>query len=514
MPAPERSRTSRREFIRRASFGGAGVVAAGSLSASAGTATAWDGRATVLKHGTVIDATGRAPRRDATVVLNGDLIVYVGEHRRDVVPRGARIIDLHGKYVIPGLWDMHTHYGYSESEFIPLHIANGVTGIREMWGYAAIRATHRKIESGELLGPRMVIASNLIDGPFSVWAGVASPSATVVDNESGARDAVRQAKAVGADFVKVYSYLSRESMAAITDEARRLGLPVAGHLPWRLPAGETGELGLRCFEHLFGMPIATSSRETELLRELSETPIDPVAPNGFFNLARELDRQGALTHDPAKAARLYARLRQSQVWQSPTLTILRVLSSPAETLLNDPRLKYIHPAIRSDWTERIKARSPSSPEEIARQREFFRFRLRMVGDMYRAGIGIIGGTDCLNPFALPGFGAHDELSLLVEAGLTPLQALQAMTRDAARYLGLERRMGTVTPGKVADLVVLDADPLADIRNSQRVHAVVTRGRLIDQAKREQILADVEAYVNRGGGGAASMSGTAGCGCQG
>jgi cytosine/adenosine deaminase-related metal-dependent hydrolase len=467
---------------------------------------------TVLAHATVIDATGAPPRRNATVVLAGDRIVYVGDRRHASVPAGARVIDLDGKYVIPGLWDLHTHYGFSEDIFIPLYIANGVTGIREMWGYAEIHATRRRIESGQLLGPRMIVASSIIDGPNSVWAGP-YPSSTVVDTDAEARAAVRQAKAEGADFLKVYSYLSRECLAAIADEGRRLGLPVAGHLPWRLPAVESNAAGLRCFEHLYGMPIATSSREQEILQELADTPIDPANPRGFYNLARELDRQASDTFDPAKAARLYARLRRNGAWQSPTLTVLRVFASPADTYVNDPRLKYIPPDLRAYWAEYMKAVAPSTPEQIAQQAAFLRFRLRMVGAMHRSGVGVIGGTDCANPYAFPGFGAHDELSLLVEAGLTPLQALQAMTRDAARYLGLERTTGTVTAGRTADLVVLDADPLANIENSQQIHAVVTRGRLIDHAERQQLLADVEAAAN-GGGGTGDPLYRLGCGCSG
>lgn len=516
MSESERRENSRREFLRWLSVSGAGVVAAGGVLPAAFASAAQADPATditVLKHATVIDGTDRPARRDVTIVLVGDHIAYVGEPHAAAVPHGARVVDARGKFVIPGLWDMHTHFALSEDIFIPLYIANGVTGIREMWGYPEIHATHQKIESGQLLGPRMVIASNIIDGPNSVWGG-GIPAATEVSTEAEARQAVRQAKADGADFVKVYSYLNAESIAAITDEGRRLGLPVAGHLPWRLPGGATSDAGVRCFEHLYGMPIATSTQEDTILRQLADTPIDPDAPRDFYNLARELDRQASLTHDPGKAARFYARLARNGTWQSPTLTVLRVIASPADTYLNDPRLKYIPADLEAFWAEHIKNFAPSTPEQIVQHREFLRFRLRMVGELYRVGVGIIGGTDCANPYTFPGFGAHDELSLLVESGLTPLQALQTMTRDAARFLGVERTMGTVTAGKVADLVILDADPLADIRNSQQVHAVVARGRLVTKAEREKMLADVEAAANQPPSPAmAARLRTRTCGCH-
>lgn len=457
----------------------------------------------MIKHATVVDGTDGPPQCDVSVVLVGDRIVYVGVHA--VVPDGAKVVDARGKFVIPGLWDMHTHYAYSEDIFIPLHIANGVTGIREMWGYPEVFAVHRKIESGQLLGPRMEIAGSLTDGPNSVWA----PMATVVSNEAEARAAAQQAKIDGGHFIKAYSYLAADTLTALIDEGRKIGLPTAGHLPWRLPAGPTSDAGMRCFEHLYGMPISTSYRQDDILRKLTETQIDPANPRAFYNTARELDRQATLTHDRAKAARLYEKFARNGTWQSPTLTVLRVMSSPADTFTGDPRLKYIPADLKAYWADVIKVWAPKTPEQIAQQRDFLEFRQHMVATMDRAGVGIIGGTDCGNPYTLPGFGAHDELSLLVDSGLTPKRALQTMTRDVARFLGKEHAMGTVTAGKVADLVVLDADPLRDIRNSTKVHAVVARGRLITKEQRQKILADVEAAANK----PAPKLATPACGCH-
>ncbi|WP_158881828.1 amidohydrolase family protein [Amycolatopsis anabasis] len=483
-------RTSRRDFLRWLSISGAGLAAAGVLPGAFAHAAEPD--VTVITHATLIDGTGARPLRDATVVLIGDRIVWAGAHHAARVPEGARIVDARGKYVIPGLWDMHTHGTVYEDIFVPLYLVNGVTGVREMWGYPEVQAVRERIDRGELLGPRIVMASSIIDGPITLLG----PPVVKVGTEAEAREAVRAAKAAKADFVKVYSYLGANEVRAIADETRRQGMPFAGHVAYRLSTAEASDLGQRSFEHFFDVPISLSAREAEFRRILAGTPYDPANPRAFFNLSRELDRQATFSFSPAKVEAFVARQNRNSSWQSPTLAVNRVMSSPADTYAHDPRLRYMPAWIHDFWREGVKGVAPVTPEQIAQQREFLAARLRMLGALHHAGIGVIGGTDCLNPYVFPGFSSHDELELLVEAGLSPLQAIQTMTRDAARYLGFERTMGTVTAGKVADLVLLDANPLADIRNTQKIHAVVTKGRLITAEQRLRMLADVEAAANK------------------
>lgn len=479
---------SRREFLRWLSMTGVGVAASMALPA---TAAATNPDVTVLRNGTVIDGTGAPPRPNATIVLVGDRIVWAGGQRDVPVPADARVVDIRGKFVVPGLWDTHSHGSDIVDIFPPLFVANGVTGVREMWGYAENRAIRDQIEAGELLGPRMIMASSIIDGPVSLLG----PPVTKVGTEAEARAAVRTAKAERSDFMKTYSYLGTAEHAAIIDEARQVGLPVAGHWAYRTSYVGAAEAGHRSFEHLFGLSFATSSRESEYLATLAATPFDPANPRTFFNLARDLERQSALTFSPAKARRVFERLAAAGSWQSPTLKVLQVMSSPADRFANDPRLKYVPAWIKQFWADRLGLFAPKTPEQIAQYRVFFASQQRLVGAAAHAGVGVIGGTDALNPYCIPGFGTHDDLVLLVESGLSPMRALQTVTRDAARFLGLAHTVGTVTAGKAADLLVLDANPLADIRNTQRIHAVVVRGRLIERAEREQILADVEEAAN-------------------
>ncbi|RSM78444.1 amidohydrolase [Amycolatopsis sp. WAC 01375] len=481
--------SSRREFLRWLAAGGTGVALAGLLP---GTAAADTRELVVIDRVTLIDGTGSAPRRDVSVVLVGDRIAWVGASGQVPETGGARVIDGRGKYLIPGLWDMHTHGADLEEIVPPLHLVHGVTGAREMWGYAENRATRDKIERGELLGPRFVLASGIVDGPVTLLG----PPVLQVTTAAEARAAVRAEKAAGAEFVKTYSYLGPDAVRAIADEARHQGLRFSGHWPYKLSHLEASDLGQHSFEHFFGVSVHCSSRRDEILARLKTTPYDPAAPRAFFNLARQLEFDSVTTYDPGVARAYFGGLRCNGTWHSPTLTINRVVTQPAETHQHDPRLKYIPADLRESWVKGIELFAPKTPSEIALQERYYQETLRLVGVAHEAGVGLIGGTDCLNPYTFPGSGLHEELAFLVEAGLSPLRALKTVTGDAAKFLGRERTSGTVAAGKEADLVLLDANPAADIRNVAKIDTVIARGRVLGKAERGRMLAAVEAAANR------------------
>jgi hypothetical protein len=270
---------------------------------------------TILTHATVIDATGAPAQPDATIVLVGDRIVAVGAHGSIPEMAGVRVVDLRGKYVLPGLWDSHTHLFDWEALFPPLMLANGVTGTRVMWGFPEMHAVRDRINAGITLGPpRVVIASSLIDGPYSYWA----PDSTEVRTEEEAREAVRQAIRDDADFVKVYSYLARDNFTAIADEARSLGISFAGHIPERVPAALASDLGQRSFEHRYGLIIATSAYEDEIRRDIDALPTDPAG--AWVIQVRTWERLAADSYSPTRAAALFERLVRNGTLLSPTLT--------------------------------------------------------------------------------------------------------------------------------------------------------------------------------------------------
>ncbi|WP_394620375.1 amidohydrolase family protein [Lentzea sp. JNUCC 0626] len=440
----------------------------------------------MLRGATLIDGTGRAPVPDSTVVLAGDRILAAGRLRE--IPRGVTVIDVTGKFVIPGLWDLHTHATYFETTLAPLHVVHGVTGIREMWGMPETHDTRRRIESGEVLGPRMIIASAIVDGPGAIW-----PGADIVSTPEQARAAVRRAKDGGADFVKVYSFLSPECYTAIADEARRLRIPFAGHIPARVPVQNA--LAQHTHEHLYNLFTSTSDNADALYGQLNALPDDPADPNWWGRQSGRMERAALATHSERKARTLFAAMAKRGTWQSPTLFVERNMSRSPETIVNDPkaleRLRYIPVDVRAQWQQIMSGRPPRTPEEVAELERFGDARMRLLKQMHDAGVGVVTGTDAGFAYVFPGFSLHDELALLVQAGLTEAEVLKAATIDAARCVGREHESGTVTPGKQADLVVLDANPLRDITNVSRVHAVVSRGRYLGPRDRTRLLKDIE-----------------------
>ncbi|MGM1064887.1 amidohydrolase family protein [Saccharothrix sp. Mg75] len=480
---------TRREFLAwlaGGTFGAVGAVA-GAVPAAAGTGI------TVLTGATLIDGTGSPPAPDTVLVLAGEEVIAVGRH--PARPRGVRVVDLGGRFVIPGLWDVHTHGAWLVDTFLPLHVANGVTGIRDMGGPGARFAIRDAVDRGELLGPRMVLASHLVDGPLSPWAGLGD-GVVEVRTEAEARAAVVGAVRQRADFVKVYSHLFPGPYAAAAAEAARLGIAFAGHVPMQVSAQDAVRRGQHTVEHLYTMALSTSSRRHELLDRMRTAFAGAEDAGLWARTSAELEHEALATHDPAVAASLYRSMRRAGTWQCPTLGVERTFLEAAETLA-DPRLRdllerYVHPSTRAQWSAQVTAVRDRPPAETARARAVFGAKVRMVGELDRAGVGVVAGTDSWIPFRFPGFSLHDELAQLVAAGLSPMRALQSATRDAARCLGRQDRSGTVAPGKPADLVVLDADPLADIGNVRRVHSVVHRGRYITPAERTRLLADAEA----------------------
>jgi imidazolonepropionase-like amidohydrolase len=396
-----------------------------------------------LVHVTVIDVAGATLRRDVTVVVAEGRIKAVGRSGRVRVPKGARVIDGRGKFLIPGLWDMHAHLGdeeFDRSAHLPLFAANGVTGIRLMSGAPEYHQWRREVEAGNLFGPRMVIASGDIDESKTT--------------EADARRAVISARREGADFFKVRDNLPRASYFALMREAGRLGLPVAGHVPASVTAREVSDAGQRSVEHLTGMDEAKS--------------------------------------DGRRAAALLAVFRKNRTWQCPTIIMRHNYAALDDRrLADDPRLKYVKPSWRARWLKMTNEAGNWPAGEGPKRRETVRREKELVGRMQKAGVALLAGTDDANPYSMPGFSLHDELAMLVEAGLTPAEALRAATLNPATFLNRLDSLGTVAPGKLADLVLLDANPLEDIRNTAKVNAVVLRGRLFDRTELDRVLAVIE-----------------------
>lgn len=434
-----------------------------------------------LTHVTVVDVESGELRKDQTVLIRGGRIAWTGPAAEARVPAGARVMDATGKYAIPGLWDMHVHTSREgrAAHFWPQFLAYGVTGVREMGSYLDSlqhwRARARHPGSG---APRIVFSSPMLDGDPPAWRhgyGVADSAA--------ARTAVDSMAALGFDFLKVYSRLPRDAYFAIARRARERGIPFAGHIPRSITPLEASDAGQRSLEHLDERMYMACVRGGQPRLDALIDARSSGASRDSVNAALGRVIEAALAGADAETCRpVLERLRANGTWITPTLTVSRGLQ-PTPEMMADARLRYVPAGLAQRW-----ASSADSGEEADIERRVNERMARMVGLMQAAGVGILAGTDASDEaYVFAGSGLHDELALLVDAGLTPLQALQAGTLNPARYLGAADSMGTVAAGRVADLLLLDADPLRDIRNTMRIFAVVHAGRLIDAAERERLL---------------------------
>ena len=423
-----------------------------------------------ITHVNVIDCKSDGVKADENVLVIDGRIQAIAKHLKS----SAQVVDGRGKYLIPGLWDMHVH-GTSVPGFLNIYLANGVTGIRDMFDPSGATFKLRdQIKSGKLLGPHIIAAGKIVDGPKPIWPG----SVAVATPEDG-RKAVETILKEGSDFVKVYSLLSKESYLAIADECHKRNVVFGGHVPEGVSAEEASNAGQKSFEHLYSI--------------LPGCAAHPETTDGYrmIGVPREQQRKALramLDYDPVRAGKLFAALKRNGSWQCPTLTVLNSVNHP---LAKRPETERYMPYLPS-WMKMIRgtfaARAKDwTQEDIDLHDQAFQKDLEVVSAMYRAGVPIIAGTDVMNPYCFPGFSLHDELGWLVKAGLPTIGALRCSTLNAARYLGIEKDYGTVQKGKVADLVLLDANPLADIQNTRRISAVIVGGKLLDRAALDKMM---------------------------
>ncbi len=446
----------------------------------------------VITHVTVIDATEARPKPDQTVVIVAGHIREIGKSSAVRVPRGAQVLDATGKFLIPGLWDMHVHLAgvsanpaWSKEVVLPLYVANGVTGVRDMGSdLKMVQQWRKEITDGLLAGPRIVTP-----GPMLTTRKSAQPEMSAVQTESEARETVHSLKSRGADFIKVI-YLSRDSYFALADESKKEGIPFAGHVPESVTAAEASDAGQKSIEHLSGILLACSGREAEIRKARAE------ARSRSDRSALERSAEEIIdTFDAKKASLLFARFVKNGTWQVPTLVWTRANESLQNISADDDRLKYVPASLKEEWKPE-KMREGATPAYFRLTQRMFARQLEIVGAMNRAGVRILAGSDSLDPYVFPGSSLHEELALLVKAGLTPIEALQSATRNAASYLGMLDTSGTIERGKIADLVLLDQNPLADISNTQKINSVVLGGRLIDKQELNRMLTNVETAANK------------------
>jgi imidazolonepropionase-like amidohydrolase len=444
--------------------------------------------AIVVQHVNVVDVRAGKVLADQTVVIEQGRIARMAAGMAAKMPAGTAIVDGSGKYLIPGLWDMHVHAAWPglDQMFAPMFVANGVTGVRDMYGSLfVIRAWKAKYYAGEAW-PRMIGAGHILDGPKPFW-----PGSVVAANADDARKAVDSLHESGADFIKVYTKLPRDAYFAALEEAKKVGTYCAGHVPDAVSVAEASDAGQRSIEHLTGVSVECSKEADALRAQRAAAAADTTG--ALLKTYLQQTERVLATQDPARASALFAKLVKNQTWMVPTFTVLRSMSRlNDEKFTADPRLRYMPEDMVTQWDWKNDFRfKDRKPEDWEAGKKLFALSMANVGKMNKAGVPIMAGTDFLNPYTFPGFSLHDELALLVEAGLSPAEALRAATLNPAIFMNATDSLGVVEAGKRADLVLLDANPLEDIHNTTKVRAVVLNGRLYDRAALDALMAEAE-----------------------
>lgn len=411
------------------------------------------------------------PMTVPNTVINNATVVIVDNRISSIngtIPKGAKIMDGKGKWLMPGLIDMHVHvpadagpFGpkaptqgatvfFDLQDYMTLYNANGVTTLLELNAKAENFGQRNEIGKGKVIGPRMALAA-LLDGGEGQGRRVNTP-------EDG-RQAVRSAKAEGYEFIKVYSGLNVETFKAIIDEANKQGLKTIGHIP----------------DAFQGM-----------LQEAFVPHFDMVAH------AEELSKQTE-DYSAQEAQRMAQMMKKNGTWLTPTLTTMEWIlrqSRSLDEIKASPTFPYVHPLLQSKWLTANKYNKNSSPENIAYFEKLVQFHRLLVKACQTAGVPMVAGTDAGTSGVVAGFALHDELELLVQAGLTPEEALISATRLPAAWLGIDGKIGTVEENKLADLVLLDENPLTDIKNTRKIAAVCVNGKWLDKSKLRRQLADL------------------------
>ena len=407
----------------------------------------------VITRVNIVDVKTGKILKNKTLTIDNNRISAIYDN--EIVSSDSTIvIDGKGKYLIPGLWDMHAHYKWSHVDLDPLLIANGITGVREMWGNmpAFVEIPKRSQQEG-LLSPDVYLSGDLLDGnPPCFPAG-----SLVVTTPDEAVAAVKKQIDQHVDFIKVYSMLSEESFMAIANEAKKRNITFAGHIPNRVSIYKAIEAGMSSSEHLYRFLNACSSVDTSneaLISTFSEKRFDSIC----------------------------SVLAKSSMWLCPTLTVNRAMGYLNDsTFINDNRMAYLPGYIIDIWNQKMNPYTKSQIDNFANStRARYLFELSLIGKMNEKGVKFIAGTDFPNPYVFPGFSLHDELSLMVKGGMPTLDALRSATINPAIFMNKKVDFGSVEVGKLASLVLLNKNPLENIENTKTIESVIARGKVYNR----------------------------------
>ncbi len=422
----------------------------------------------VIDHVSVVDVRAGRLLEDQRVVIEGERIARV-EPVNEAMPAGAvRIIDGRGKYLLPGLFDSHVHYISTET-FGPMLIAHGVTFVRDLGAQTeTILALRDRLNRGEVDGPEMIATGAVVDGNPPTW-----PFSEVCKTADDAREAVRKLAEAGVDQIKVYSNLPLDAYKAAVDEARKKGLAAVGHVPFAVTLDDAIEAGQATIEHLEGFD--------DLIARAAGVEVSlPRSYRSAFARWRLYSKA-----DKAKLRETYNRMRIAGVAICPTLVVMQGIGKTGDTDADDPWLEYVPSSLQGMWKRGMyKRMSPGAKRTVPLMQQ-------VVLELHKAGVKLLCGTDLANPNVIPGYSLHDEMRLFQEAGVPAADVLRSATIIPAEVFGVANRLGTVEQGKTASLVLVDANPLADVRNARKIDAVFVRGQHFDRKALAELLEEAK-----------------------
>ena len=457
---------------------------------------------------TIIDPENRQVLPDHSVWIDKGQIIAINPTSKSGTYKAKQRIDGTGQYLIPGLIDMHVHLAHPKwsSATLKLLIANGVTGVREMTGdcweprgdfFACIddyRALQTAINDGSTLGPRLLaISSAIIRGPSEreePHVPGEAPAYFTPSDAPQARQLAHYLATRNVDFAKVYNLLSKEVYTAFIQEASQLGLPVVGHVPMALSVSEAAALGHQTIEHARVIAYDCSDHGPvlrEIINDLFAGNNDRLYPSTTTLLKRSVT-----TFNPERCNQVLKTLAEHEVWYVPTHKTREFDARASEELYrNDPRIDYISTELKRAWNSDLNNTAQAEPELVQLYKQFLDHGLHITQLAHQSGVKILAGTDANDTLSIPGFALHDELALLAQAGLPPMDILRTATTNPAEYLAQLNDLGGISKGKRADLLLLNSNPLDDIRHTTDIAAVIISGKVMDRTALDLVLAQVK-----------------------
>ena len=428
----------------------------------------------LILNARIIDVSNGEVSEDQLIAIRQDTIRFVGEMADTSSYTASALLDANHRLAMPGLWDMHVHFRGGDTliqenkNLLPLFLAHGVTTVRDAGGdiTPAVLEWRKAIQKGQLDGPDIFTSGPKLDGPDPAWPG--SLPITTAEDIPPALDSLEQ---LGADYVKTYDgSLTTEMYYEIVRQTEERGLKITGHMPFDASILEAADLGLDGTEHLYYAMTAASPVQ-DSLRALNK---------GFGSLPDYIE-----TYDPQLAEEAFRKLGSREFYATPTLHVGHTIANLHQADHSGaPLLAFMGPSIQKTYERRVRGAQNASPEQQQRRAQMEGIFISMVAPMQKAGITILAGSDCgpYNSYVYPGASLQEELILLVEAGLTPREALEASVINGPRFFELSDAYGSLAPGKVANLILLDRNPLEDIENIRSVSTVVKGAKVYDEDK--------------------------------